>query len=286
MKHQNNPTSTVLQSRTAMFLPTCRANGETDIEVINSHGKITLRKCRLTQTHRNIIDCIFSYYAASTLPDGSVVFTFTMHDLLSKLGHKTLTNHGWLTDKFDDMREASVMLESINDDVQIVSYQGILHEHRKSNRLNGKKGANGKDQYLYAVRFTPNFMKMFAVDMNVYSAKVTHKIIALKHSVTQALVREVISHRTVNRDLDELLNGIGVNATSISERNYRERRADIISETETLLNEFGIDVKDMRNGKVGVFYKQHEDIFFRDPLKTIAKNQADLFDVQDGSDAK
>ncbi|GFO72794.1 hypothetical protein BJAS_P3294 [Bathymodiolus japonicus methanotrophic gill symbiont] len=97
-----HPTSTVLQSRTAMFLPVkalSKNYQNTTIEITNNNGTIILENCKLTQVHRNIIDCIFSYYEPSVFEDGTIAFVFSKYDLLEKIGHTSKGNGQWLEKK-------------------------------------------------------------------------------------------------------------------------------------------------------------------------------------------
>lgn len=268
--------STRLQSRTAMFLPVKQLSknfSSTDIEVTNRYGKITLRDCKLTQVHRNIIDVIFSNYEAIKLDDGSVAFTFSKYDVLKELGYSYRNNTNWLESKFEEIRRVSIVLLSDDEELSVTCYQGVIREHAET-VIKSKK-----NQMLYGVIFLSNFMKMFDVDMNIHSAIVTPKILKLQHAVTQALVRTCISHRSPNHDLDELLVSIGVNRDSVTSRAYSKNLKSVLDEKDALRELFGIEIKTMKNQKMSVFYKQHEDVRFTNTNPS--KQQADDEDHSD-----
>jgi len=277
---KQHPTSTVLQSRFAMFLPVEKLSKNYEnvtIKIENKRGLIVLESCKLTQIHRNIVDCIFSFYEPTVLDDDSVVFTFSKYDLLKKLGHFSRRNGTWLEKKFEEMRMASVQLHLNNRDEESIDYQGVVHRHK----VTQLKSGNG--EFLYGVVFSQNFMMLFEKDLNIYSQKLTNDIIALGSSVSQALVREVISHRQVNRSLDSILADIGVFASSdekskkedrktneISKRAYRYKRNEVLELKDDLFEKFGIDIKEIASGgdkgKYGVFYKQHKDVYITNPI--------------------
>ena len=276
---KQHPTSTVLQSRFAMFLPVEKLSQNFEnvtIRIENKRGLIVLESCKLTQVHRNIVDCIFSFYEPKILSDGSAVFTFSKYGLLKKLNHKHGRNGKWLEKKFEEMRRASIQLRINNEEEESIDYQGVIYRHKLT------KLKNEKNEDLYGVIFSQNFMMLFEKDLNIYSQKLTEDIIDLPSAVTQALVREIISHKQVNRSLEKILGDIGVcycddentkkedrKENQISKRAYRYKIEDVLALKETLLEKFGIDIKEIRSGDdkgtLGVFYKQHKDVHITNP---------------------
>ncbi|MCG3817983.1 hypothetical protein I3256_18750 [Photobacterium damselae] len=258
--------STRLVSRTAMFLPVKQVSknfASTDIEVVNNYGTITLRDCKLTQVHRNIVDVIFSNYEPIKMAEGAVAFTFSKYDVLKELGHSSKRNTKWLETKLEEMRKASVVLVTDDKAKTSTSYQGVIREHQET----VLKSGNG--QPLYGVVFSANFMKMFDHDLNIHSAKLTPIILQFEHAVTQAFARACISHRQLNVDLDEMLLSIGVNKANVSDRAYAKNRKAVLDEREALEQQLGITIQPMKKDskKWGVFYEQHSDVWFSDPTK-------------------
>jgi hypothetical protein len=281
---KQHPTSTTLQSRTAMFLPVkalSKNYKEINIKIKNQYGTLVLSDIKLTQTHRNIVDCIFSYYEPIYLDDGSAAFVFSKYDLLKKLGHSSRKNGKWLESKFEEMRMASLRLLTEDSAVKEIDYQGVISRH-KSTKI------KEKNENKYGVLFSPNFMSLFDKDLNIYSQALTHEIISLGHAVVQAFVREVISHVQVNRPLDEILDEIGVKASmeeslenregnEVSQRAYRKKKKEIMDLKETLLEKFGIELKTIASGdnvgKMGVFYKKHKGVYFKNPEPIIEADE-------------
>ena len=59
------PTSTVHQMRIPLFVPVEQVRNRDGIKkwfYESQFGSVTVKNCRLTQTHRDIIDAIFSNY--------------------------------------------------------------------------------------------------------------------------------------------------------------------------------------------------------------------------------
>ncbi|HIF9233427.1 TPA: hypothetical protein ACX6QG_003738 [Photobacterium damselae] len=258
--------STPLQSRTCMFLPVKQISknfqGRT-IQVENSYGTITLNDCVLTQVHRNICDAIFTNYEPMVLDDGSTAFAFSKYELLDYLGCKSKTNTQWLYNKFEDMRKASIVLKSNNGEKIVECSQGVLREHQRTVL---KSSENGSE--LYGVIFSSNFMKMFKQELNIFSGSLTQNILSLNHCITQAFVRSCISHRQINKDLDSILSEIGVNRATVSPQAYNKNKRLILSESDALLELFGIELKPLKHRKkeIGVFYRQHPDVYIKKPI--------------------
>jgi hypothetical protein len=258
--------STLLQSRTPMFLPVKKLSGNfeqsTSIVVENRLGRITLQDCKLTQVHRNIVDIIFSNYEPIKIYEtGDTAYVFPKYEVLKLLGYISKRNGKWLETKFEEMRKASVIFETETSSFQNTSYEGVITKHQVT-KIKGKA-----NHPLYGVIFSSAFMAMFNEDVRIHSAKLTPKILCLKHAVTQALVRSCISHRQVNRSIDQIFSDIGVNKSQLNDRVYRRKIKEVRSESEQLKELFGIELRDIGKRKLGVFYNQHDDVWFSKPPK-------------------
>ncbi|GFO72795.1 hypothetical protein BJAS_P3295 [Bathymodiolus japonicus methanotrophic gill symbiont] len=176
------------------------------------------------------------------------------------------------------MRKASVQLKTNHVDLSKLTYQGVINEHSITTI---KATNNNHDKFKYGVVFSRNFMKLFNVDINIYSQELTHEIVKINSAVTQALVREVISHVKVNRSLDEILKSIGIKipgklnssesereANQISQRAYDKRKKEVLNNKKVLKEKFGINIQVMKkDNEIGVFYNKHSSVFFKNPKK-------------------
>ncbi len=280
-----HPTSTVIQSRVPMFLPVKTVNNDTDdsidIEIINKHGRIVLSKCKLTQVHRNIIDVIFSYYEPIDLGYGQVGFKFTKYDFfknyyISNNGDekKVSKNSKWLVTKFDEMQDAKIRFYFENNDISSIDSEGVISRHKQ---VTIKK--TGETHY--AVAFSRSFMKMFDNDLNIYSQKLTKKILLLNHAITQAFVRFVITNEKINTSLEKILRELGIEkedkegmsaserGNKLTKRAYRTKVAQIKSDEQMLSDSFGIKLKIIESGEdvgeLGVFYEKHDSVLIKNP---------------------
>lgn len=271
--------STVIQSRYPFFLPTKNVSQKTkddpiDVEIETKNGTLIIKGCLLTQVHRNIVDCIFSFYEPHPQLDGSVVFMFSRYELLEHLGYKSRKNTGWLESKFEEMRKALIQLkehkELKGDEVhQKISFRGVLTGYD----VTKIESPNKKDAFLYGVIFSESFMRAFDEDVNIYSQEVTHDIIALKNGLTQAFVREVISHsNSVNSPLEDVLEKLGV--VKDNPRGFNKKIKPLLDNRKELKDVFGIDIRKMKSRPKdwGVFYTQHKDVFFKAPIN-LSKNR-------------
>lgn len=281
-----HPVSTVIQSRVPMFLPVKTLNNDSDdsidIEIINKNGKIVLSKCKLTQVHRNIIDVLFSYYTPTKLRNGEVGFKFTKYDFFRKYyvnngeNKNTPKNSKWLIEKLNEIQDARIMFYFENDQIRSIDREGIISRHRQ---VEHKKTG----EFYYAVVFSRSFMRMFDDDLNIYSQKLTESILSLKHALTQALVRLVITNEKVNTSLEKLLKELGIEqeekegmtaaerGTRITKRAYRAKVAQIKSDETALRDHFGITLKIIESGddagQIGVFYEKHRNVLIMNPSK-------------------
>jgi hypothetical protein len=259
------PATTATQSRAIMFLPIHRSVGQhklqRDESVLifqNEHAEVRVKGRLLTQIHRNILDAIFSFYEpARTNADGSVSYAFTLYSLLKHLGDDHARNHAWLRERLDEMMMVVLITKTPDG--------WVNHSHILSNHRYSEKATNRLGDPLYVVTFDPYFLNYLRFDLHVHTEKLTPKILALQHAPTQALVRYLLSHTEANRALEDVLSTIGVFRDDITDRGKRYLVQTILEEAEALERDFGIVLKKMQNGKMGVFYKQHGKVWFEKP---------------------
>lgn len=265
VKKAQMPSTTATQSRAIMFLPVLRSGmhhklGKDESVTVfkNDHAEVSVKGRLLTQVHRNILDAIFSYYEpARTNVDGSVSYAFTLHSLMKHLGDTHARNHAWVRDKLDDMMMV-VLITKTNDG-------WTNHSHILSNHRYSEKASNRNGDPLYVVTFDPYFLNYLRYDLHVHTERLTPQILQLHHATTQALVRYILSHEETNKDLDEVLNTIGAYRDDMTDRGKRYIRSTVLDEKEALERDFGITFKKMSNDKLGVFYKQHDTVWFEKP---------------------
>ena len=242
-KYHHHAVTTVTQARSAAFAPTLRPTASKATVVIETRwAKATISRVQLTQVHRDILDVLFSHFEPHYRDDGSCAFTFHPHAVLKYL-HETGNNIAWLRAKFDD-------LEGVGLEIQWPKYAvrtSIVRKH-----------AWTADHTQYAVVLESEYMQFFARDLRVHSEALTDKILNLRHAVTKAVVRFVLTHRAWNnRTIVETLGHVGYVG---GDRNRRIAAAKVVGEAAILESDFGIMVRDGR-----ISYRQHDRVWFESP---------------------
>lgn len=264
-------TTTVHQCRGGLFLPVKELSRRflgIDKPFENQWGRITLKKCRLTQTHQNILESIIvSAEQIRKLPDGRIAFLYSPARILRFMGVST-KNHAWLYEKLSDLLTTEIEIEAPT----FRASGAILFEKAESKvsipgrSLPSGKGDGARIEPRYQlVVFHPFFSRLFDVDVALHYQLLLPEILELEHAVTQAVVRFCLSHDALNMALDDVLTALGAITPVTPERTHRRIVKHIRDEAETLKNNFGIDIRKMEDGQNGIFYRKHPKVWFDSP---------------------
>lgn len=245
-------TAPVLASRCPTFAPSLK-EGMTDWSISTVYGTASV-KGNLTQIHRNILDAIFGFaLAKKPMHTGALEILIDPYTIATKTGSSR--DYKWLKSKLKDMKEASV---DIVDASGLHHHGGIVSEWREANRRVAMPGgALRGDRPLLAITISGAWMRIFNSTLTVGYRDLIQSIAELDSGVLQALVRYCLTHRELNKELDEILREIGAIDTNANKRKHERARKTVI---DADLSDFGIRV---RNGIV--FYKQHSDVRFKNP---------------------
>ena len=110
------PTTTARQCRGGVFLPFSKfPKGDPDAMIVvteNQWGKVTLIRCRLTQTHQNILEAILvNADKIQESPDGRIGIRYSPGRVLKYLGLRT-NNYDWLYDRLNDLWSTGIEIET------------------------------------------------------------------------------------------------------------------------------------------------------------------------------
>jgi hypothetical protein len=164
-------------------------------------------------------------------------------------------------EKLDDLTEALFVTETKH----WVITSGIIHKHAYSKTDADHTFNKFGENKLYYIVFESEFMKFFKLDTKLYYEALLDKIIALKYGSSQALARFCLSHRQLNMKLENVLTKIGIFRSGMIKQQRRKVRNQIFEEMEALKEWFGIEIRPMKNGELGVFYSQHKKVWFENP---------------------
>ena len=262
-------TTTARQCRGGVFLPFSRLpKGEPDATIVvteNQWGKVTLKRCRLTQTHQNILEAILvNAEKLQEAPDGRIGVRYSPGKVLRYLGLKT-NNYDWLYDQLDDMHSTIIEIETREWRAK-GSMIYMTHESKTGmgRMIPGKDETRTEARY-QTVIFHPFFKHLRMVDAAVHYQVLLPEILRLKHAVTQALVRHCLVGDRVNMALVDLLTALGAIKEDTPERTRRRIVKHVRDEAEVLKRDFGIEIRKMEDGREGVFYRKHPKVWFESP---------------------
>ena len=263
------PTTTARQCRGGVFLPFSKfPKGDPDATIVvteNQWGKVTLKRCRLTQTHQNILEAILvNTDEMREAPDGRIGVRYSPGKVLKYLGIKG-KNHKWLYDQLDDLHSTLIEIETKNWKAK--GSMIYLSQESKSGmgRMIPRKDEGMMEARYQTVIFHPFFKRLHMVDAAIHYQALLPEILKLKHAVTQALVRFCLTHDQVNMPLVGILTALGAIKEDTSLRTRQKTSKKVRDEAEALERDFGIFVRKMEDGREGIFYKKHPKVCFESP---------------------
>lgn len=214
-ERRGHPTSTAMQSRLPMVSANKRQStqaillskdsDELNIKVIeNKWGKLTFSGKRLTQTHRDIMDWLFTFHRTKEEQgDGSCAFGFNPYGLMRDMGIKS-PHMEHLVKWLNEMKSADIKIETKD----FVTHTVIITEHgyEKTGKQSHKFG-NGEN---YEVVFSRKFMQFFEHDINVYYSTLLLPLLEIRDANLRAIARWFFTHEKMDIGLIKLLNHLNV----------------------------------------------------------------------------
>ena len=263
-------TTTARQCRGGVFLPFSKLpKGKSDETIVvteNQWGKVVLKRCRLTQTHQNILEAILvNAEKLQEAPDGRIGVRYSPGKVLKYLSLKT-NNYDWLYDQLDVMHSTIIEIETRE-------WRGkgsliyMTHESKSGmgRMIPGKEIGTRTEARYQTVIFHPFFKHLRMVDAAVHYQALLPEILSLKHAVTQALVRHCLVGDRVNMALVDILTALGAIREETPTRNRQRISRQVRDEAEALKRDFGIEIRKMEDGREGVFYRKHPKVWFESP---------------------
>ncbi len=266
------PTTTARLCRGGVFLPFAKLpKGEPDATIVvteNQWGRVTLIRCRLTQTHQNILEAILvNADEMREAPDGRIGIRYSAGKVIKYLGIKG-KNHKWLYEQLNDLWSTGIEIETKEWRAR-GSMLYVTHESKAGmGRMIPGKDGNRIEAHYQTVIFHPFFKHLRMVDVAINYRALLPEILKLRHAVTQALVRFCLTHDKVNMALIDLLTALGAIREGTPERTRRQIMKNVRDEAEALERDFGIGIRKMEDGREGVFYQKHPKVWF-DPTKAL-----------------
>ncbi|MDF1878387.1 hypothetical protein JHD46_01895 [Sulfurimonas sp. SAG-AH-194-C20] len=229
--------TTANELRTGIFAPIDKisANSKTYKDFIEngrkrtietSWGKTIVKGNILTQTHRDLLDCIIAgAKEIKELEGGAIAVYFSTTDILKSYSGKVNTNTRWLKDKLDEVQNSSIEFKQ-NNTKDYYSFS-IIDSHAFSTKHNS-----------FGLVLTPAYRKFFEEQLTVNYKKELPKLLKVKSALLRAIIRFFWSHSvSSNMDIANLLKTVGFPVESVR---MRQKAVKDIKDNIELLSEYGI----------------------------------------------
>jgi hypothetical protein len=165
-------------------------------------GYVEIRNRLLTQTHKDIMDLIFTYRKGiKRLEDGSIALYFSQSEI-SKVYNKnesdeanTSKNLRWFRQKLDEISDCRIQYRDNNGNE--IDFRVIL-----------KKAFSVKEN-LYGIVLDSNYVEFYEKGLSVnYSSKVPD-LISIESPLVKSIIRFFFTHKAINLSLENILQTIG-----------------------------------------------------------------------------
>lgn len=230
-------TTTANELRTGIFAPIDKisANSKTYQDFIEngrkrlietSWGKTIVKGNILTQTHRDLLDCIIAgAKEIKELEGGAIAVYFSTTEILKSYSGKVNTNTRWLKDKLDEIQNSSIEFKQ-NNSKDYYSFS-IIDSHAFSTKHNS-----------FGLVLTPAYRKFFEEQLTVNYKKELPKLLKVKSALLRAIIRFFWSHSvSSNMDIENLLKTVGFPIESVR---MKQKAIKEIKDNVELLSEYGI----------------------------------------------
>lgn len=256
-----NFNATVNELRTGIYAPIERIshNSATNVAFVKNGrrrfistkwGDVKVIGNILTQTHRDLLDCILSVADQPiALSDERVAYYFKFADVLREYGNEQ-NNYNWLKKKLQEIQTTAIEFKA-KDSNSFVSFN-IL-----------EKIGFSETHDSYGIVFSADYRKYIEKSLTVDYKDELPRLLKIKSALLKAIIRFFWTHKNCNISVEQLLESIGYPVDS--ERSIRIAKKEIKDNAEMLENEFGIAY----NKKENLLYTQiNENINFIAPISS------------------
>jgi len=165
-------------------------------------GQVEIRNRLLTQTHKDIMDLIFTYNKKiRRLEDGTIALYFSQSEIskvYNSLDDAQLNkskNLKWFRQKLDEIADCRVQYKDNNGNE--IDFRVIL-----------KKAFSAKEN-LYGIVLDSNYVEFYEKGLSInYSSKIS-RLISVKSSLVKSIIRFFFTHKSINLSLENILITVG-----------------------------------------------------------------------------
>lgn len=237
VKKFENSNATVSELRTGVFAPIEKISSKSKtytqfIEnqkkrfIETSWGKTVIKGNILTQTHRDLLDCLFAgAKEIKEMESGGIAIYFSTSDILKSYSGTTSRNTKWLKDKLDEIQTTAIEFRTTNGEdfysFSIISSFAYSTKHKS-----------------YGIIITPEYRKYFEDQLTINYTKELPKLLKVKSALLRAIIRFFWTHSQASTmSIENLLQTIGFPMESLRTKQSAIKE---IKESTELLKDYGI----------------------------------------------
>jgi len=167
-------------------------------------GHVEIRNRLLTQTHKDIMDLIFTYNKKiKRLDDGTIALYFSQSEISKAYNYsddnKSTTNTSknlkWFRQKLDEIADCRIQYKDNKGNE--IDFRVIL-----------KKAFSSKEN-LYGIVLDPNYVEFYEKGLSVnYSSKIP-KLLSVESPLVKSIIRFFFTHKALNLSLKNILITVG-----------------------------------------------------------------------------
>jgi len=163
-------------------------------------GHVEIRNRLLTQTHKDIMDLIFTYHKKrKRLEDGTIALYFSQSEISkfynSEDSENKSKNLKWFRQKMDEISDCRIQYKDKNGNE--IDFRIIL-----------KKAFSSKEN-LYGIVLDPNYVEFYEKGLSVnYSSKIPD-LISVDSPLVKSIIRFFFTHKAINLSLENVLTTVG-----------------------------------------------------------------------------
>ncbi|PHR52950.1 MAG: hypothetical protein COA44_15885 [Arcobacter sp.] len=231
-------------------------------------GQVEIRNRLLTQTHKDIMDLIFTYKKKiKRLDDGTIALYFSQSEI-SKMYNQDPTE--------EDKSKKSKNLKWFRQKLDEIADCRIQYKDNTGNEIDFRiilKKAYSAQEDLFGIILDSNYVEFYEKGLSVnYSSKLPD-LIAIESPLVKSIVRFFFTHKALNLSLENVLETVGFPLPA-SIRTLQTAKKTLRENIE-LFKTFGIEY----NSKKEIFYyKGTDNIFINIALDTKTKALPSLND--------
>lgn len=222
-------------------------------------GHVEIRNRLLTQTHKDIMDLIFTYNKKiKRLDDGTIAIYFSQSEIANAYkipdgdedeSPKKNKNLKWFRQKLDEISDCRIQYKDNSGNE--IDFRIIL-----------KKAFSSKENF-YGIVLDSNYIEFYEKGLSVnYSSKIP-ELISVESPLVKSIIRFFFTHKAINLSLENILITVGFPLPA-SERTMQTAKKTL-KEHINVFNKFDI-IYDAN--KEIFYYKGTNDVYINLPIET------------------